>query len=94
MHHYVSALLLLMAVGMMACDPLVLPASRKRARGTLIIAALLIPFTSDLGRVFGHDGRRLVESLDFVLFASLAMVAAIMTTGYRDDADRLPALGG
>ncbi len=91
-HHYVTALLLLMAAGMIACDPQAIISSRKRARGALIAAALLIPFTSDLGRIFGHDGRRYVESLDFVLFVSLALVAAIVTARYRGDADFLPVL--
>ncbi|HUO09357.1 MAG TPA: glycosyltransferase family 87 protein [Phycisphaerae bacterium] len=77
-HHYVSAIIPLMAVGIIASDPAATRVSRKWAWAALIGAAILIPFTSDLGRLFGHDGQRYVEGVDFVLFASLGLAAAIV----------------
>jgi alpha-1,2-mannosyltransferase len=78
-HHYVTLIFALMAAGMIASDPDSSQRTRRNAWGALVLAALLIPWTSDLGRVFGHDGRRYVESLDFVLIASVALIAAIVT---------------
>jgi len=86
-HHYVTLLPALLATGMLAGDPLLSAASRRRAQIGLVIAAVLIPFTSDLGRVFGHEGRRYVESLNFVFFASLALALAIVLARYRPGAE-------
>jgi hypothetical protein len=43
--------------------------------------------TSDLGRIFGPHGRHYVESLDFVLLASLGLVLAIVAADFGRSAD-------
>ena len=77
-HHYVTLLLALTAAAMIASDRLMSARSRKRAWAAMIAAAALIPWTSDLGKALGSDGRHYVESMDFVLIASVGLAAAII----------------
>ena len=80
--HYVTLIFALMAVGMIAADAEASPAARGRAWGALGLTAFFMLWTSDIAKVLGHNGRHYVNVFDVVLWSSLALVLAMMFSGY------------
>ncbi|MGC9258891.1 MAG: hypothetical protein ACP5I8_02260 [Phycisphaerae bacterium] len=80
--HYVTLIFALMAVGMIAEDPLVASSSRKFAWTALGLTAFLMLWTSELAKVFGPNGRHYVDTVDVVLWSSFALAAVILTAKF------------
>ncbi len=91
--HYVTLIFALMAVGMIAEDPAVAPANRKWAWVALAATAFLMLWTSELAKVLGPDGRHYIDTIDVVLWSSLALAGVILTARFRERQDyAAPAL--
>jgi alpha-1,2-mannosyltransferase len=86
--HYVSMIFALMAVGMIACDQMALPASRRLAWAALLFAAMLMPCTSSLADILGPNGRNILDSADVVLWISLFLALAITLARFQIGAAR------
>ncbi len=81
--HYVTLIFALMAVGMIACDSLATLRSRKIAWWSLLAVALLMPFTSELARIFGPNGRHYTDCADVVIWCSFILVGAILAAKFN-----------
>ncbi len=81
--HYVTLIFALMAVGMIASDKLATVRSQKIAWWALIAVALLMPLTSELAKIFGHDGRHYTDCADVVIWCSFILVAAILLAKFN-----------
>ena len=75
--HYVTLAMTLFAVAMVLGDPLMTAAIRKRAAITLGIAGFLMFLTTDVGKVFGHNGHRWLLTIGVSLWASVLLVWTI-----------------
>ena len=80
--HYVTLILALMATAMIASDTAAPEQTRRWAWTALIGVALLMPWTSDLAKIFGRDGRHYFDSMDVVLWASFLLAAVLITSRY------------
>ncbi|NNM84749.1 MAG: DUF2029 domain-containing protein [Phycisphaerales bacterium] len=82
--HYVTLVLTLSAAVMILCDVEATAAARRRVLYALFAAAVLMLFTSDIDKLFGHNGPNWGRTMDPVLFAGIILVWAIMFSGYPD----------
>ncbi len=80
--HYVTLILALMATAMIASDAIAPEKMRRWAWMALIGVAALMPWTSDLAKMFGRDGRHYFDSMDVVLWASLLLAAVLIRSRY------------
>jgi len=85
--HYVSLVFALMAIGMIACDEMALPSSRRLAWAGLIFAAVFMAWTSNLANILGPEGRDILDSVDVVLWISFFLAVAITTARFKDNAE-------
>jgi hypothetical protein len=76
--HYVTLVLTLFAVGMVLSNPAESETVRHRAWWALVLAACLMAFTGDLGKIFGPHGNKFTRTLGVSLWASVVLVAAIV----------------
>ena len=89
--HYVTLIFSLFAVGMLAADAAATSRSRQLAWASLGLTALLMPWASELAKVFGPNGRHYVDCAEVVLWSSLALVGAIICSRYKSGTDFQPA---
>lgn len=80
--HYVTLILALMATAMIASDAAAPDKTRRWAWAGLLGVAALMPWTSDLAKIFGPDGRHYFDSMDVVLWASLLLAAVLVFSRY------------
>ncbi len=76
--HYVSLAMTLFAVGMILCDGLQPLRARQMAFLVLILASLLMFLTTDVGKVFGHNGHRWMLTIGVSLWATVFMALTIL----------------
>lgn len=90
--HYVTLLLPLAAVAVIQSDPASPPRRRRLATAALLFAACCMLMTSDLAKVlFGPDGREYVLAINVCLFASLALIAVVVSAPHsRLNAEQNP----
>jgi hypothetical protein len=92
--HYVTLIFALMAVGMIASDPLATLRSRTIAWWSLVAVAVLMPFTSELAKIFGHEGRHYTDCADVVIWCSFILVGAILAAKFNPPGAYAVAAGG
>ncbi len=80
--HYVTLILALMATAMIASDAAAPEKTRRWAWMALLGVAALMPWTSDLAKIFGRDGRHYFDSMDVVLWASLLLAVVLIRSRY------------
>ncbi|HVX84928.1 MAG TPA: glycosyltransferase family 87 protein [Phycisphaerae bacterium] len=80
-HHYVTLILPLMALGMEVSDRRVLRGRRLWGYAALALAGLAMLLTSDAARVFGRDAGDYVRAVGVPLLASAVLVAAMLWVG-------------
>jgi glycosyl transferase family 87 len=92
--HYVSFILTLGAAGMVLSDAGVPTRSRHLVRWALILFAVVTPFASEIGRVFGPDGVDWAKSLGVYLWPSVVVtLATVLTTVAQRRSDRIEVVG-
>ncbi len=79
--HYVTLAMTLFATAMILCDSAAPEKLRRRAFGALTLAALLMFLTSDVGKIFGHNGHRWLLTIGVSLWATVLLVWTIFTAG-------------
>ena len=89
--HYVTLAITLFATAMILSDPLMAPAVRRRAAIGLGIAAFLMFLTTDVGKVFGHNGHRWLLTLGVSLWGSILLVWSIFQAGSQLPVQPAPA---
>ncbi len=81
--HYVTLIFALMAAAMILCDERATHPARWRAGLALLATALFMPWTSELAKIFGPNGRHYVDTIDLVLWLSMALMIAIITARFE-----------
>ncbi len=82
--HYVTLIFALFAAGMIASDLTYPEKTRRLATWALILAAVLMLFTSDIVKIFGPEAPNYSRTFDPVLLLSAVIVFAIMRSPRKD----------
>ncbi|HUO09492.1 MAG TPA: glycosyltransferase family 87 protein [Phycisphaerae bacterium] len=82
-HHFVTIILPLVAVGMFVGNPASTRLQHAAALAILILAAFTFPLTTDIGLLFGRAGPLFANSLGSHLFPALAMLLFLGIAGHR-----------
>ena len=76
--HYVSLAMTLFAMGMILCDKLQPLKNRQIAFFVLVGGAVLMFLTTDIGKIFGHNGHRWMLTIGVSLWATVLMALTIL----------------
>ncbi len=81
--HFVTLAMALFAVAMVMSDPLMTAKLRRRAAVTLAMAGFLMFMTTDVGKIFGHNGHRWLLTFGVSLWGAVLLMWTIFTAAGR-----------